>query len=93
MSVMTDLYRLCYIKQTNEEDDDFSDIILCRVLSETDPEDADYMEKVYSVINVDDFIRWMAVSACVTHWDSPFTDHGHNYVLYNHPPAFISYGI
>ncbi|GEM_PF-2833857 len=81
-----DLYRFCYIKQTNEEEDDFSDIIrFCRVLSEANVGDTDYLENVYSVLHVDDFLRWMAVSACVAHWDSPFTDHGHNYVLYNNP--------
>lgn len=81
-----DLYRDCYIKQTNESEDDFSDIIhFCKVLNEADPEDADYVEKVKSVLDVDEFLRWMAVSAVVAHWDSPYTDHGHNYVLYNDP--------
>lgn len=80
------LYNLCYIKQNNEEETDYSDIIrFCRVLSQSDTWDDDYLEKVHSVINPDDFLRWMAVSACVAHWDSPFTDHGHNYVLYNNP--------
>lgn len=79
-----DLYRDCYIKQTNESADDFSDIInFCKVLDEANPQDPDFAEKVHSVLNVDEFLRWMAVSAIVAHWDSPYTDHGHNYVLYN----------
>ena len=80
------LYRDCYIKQTNEEEDDYSDIIrFCKVLNEAEPWQPDYLAKVESVINTDNFMRWMAVSACVAHWDSPFTDHGHNYVMYNNP--------
>lgn len=79
-----DLYRTCYIKQTNETADDFSDIIqFCKTLDEIDPEDPDFAERVESVLDVDEFLRWMAVSALVAHWDSPYTDHGHNYVLYN----------
>ncbi|MEW6235186.1 MAG: CotH kinase family protein [Candidatus Omnitrophota bacterium] len=81
-----DLYRHCYIKQTNEEEDDFSDIIqFCKALSQANPWDPDYLDKVYSVLNADNFILWMAVSACVAHWDSPYTDHGQNYVLYDNP--------
>lgn len=82
------LYSGCYLKQTNEEKADYSDIIrFCRVLSEANSWDSDYVEKVQSVLNTDDFLRWMAVSACAAHWDSPFTDHGHNYVLYQNPAA------
>ncbi|MGC9328362.1 MAG: lamin tail domain-containing protein, partial [Candidatus Hinthialibacter sp.] len=71
----SDLYSGCYIKQTNEEEADYSDIIrFCRVLSQSNTRNADYVEKVYSVLNPGDFLRWMAVSACVAHWDSPYTD-------------------
>ncbi len=81
-----DLYRTCYIKQTNEEEDDYSDIIeFCRVLSQSNPWEPEYLDKVNSVLQYDSFLLWMAVSACVAHWDSPFTDHAHNYVLYNNP--------
>lgn len=80
------LYAKCYLKQTNEEEADYSDIIrFCKVLTESNTWDDDYVEKVQSVLNTDDFLRWMAVSACVAHWDSPYTDHGHNYVLYSNP--------
>ena len=81
-----DLYRNCYIKQSNEDEDDFSDIIdFCKVLTESRTEEASYVDKVNSVLNTGSFLRWMAVAACVSHWDSPFTDHGHNYILYHHP--------
>ncbi|MBI1390524.1 MAG: hypothetical protein GC154_18980 [bacterium] len=80
------LYSGCYIKQTNEEEADYSDVIrFCKTLEESEPWEPDFQSKVYSVLNTDDFIRWMAVSACVAHWDSPFTDHGQNYILYNNP--------
>ncbi|HQH74161.1 MAG TPA: CotH kinase family protein, partial [bacterium] len=80
------LYRDCYLKQTNEEEADYSDIIaFCKVLSEAEPWDSDYVDRINSVLNVDDFLRWMAVSAVTAHWDSPFTDHGHNYILYSNP--------
>ncbi len=82
------LYRGCYIKQTNEDEDDYSDIIrFCKVLNDAEPWQPDYLANVESVINTDNFIRWMAVSACIAHWDSPFTDHGHNYVMYNNPAS------
>ncbi len=81
-----DLYDDCYVKQTNEEEADYSDIIrFSKVLTEAHPHDADFVSRVYSVLNVDEFLRWMAVSACVAHWDSPFTDHAHNYILYHDP--------
>ncbi len=80
------LYEDCYIKQTNESEGDWSDIIrFCKVLNQSDINSPDYIEQVYSALNADDFMRWMAVSACVAHWDSPYTDHGHNYVMYNNP--------
>ncbi|MFB3788884.1 MAG: CotH kinase family protein [bacterium] len=80
------LYQDCYLKQTNEEEADYSDIIaFCQTLSEAETWDPGYVDRVYSVLNVDDFLRWMAVSAVCAHWDSPYTDHGHNYILYNNP--------
>ena len=80
------LYERSYLKQTNEEEADWSDVVqFCKALSEPETWDDDYLEQVYSVLNTDEFLLWMAVSACVAHWDSPFTDHGQNYVLYNNP--------
>ena len=80
------LYSGCYLKQTNEDEADYSDVIrLCKMLTEAEPWDADFTDKVRSVLNTDGFLRWMAVSALVAHWDSPFTDHGQNYVLYHDP--------
>ncbi|HPO99001.1 MAG TPA: CotH kinase family protein [bacterium] len=80
------LYQDCYLKQTNEEEADYRDIIaFCKTLSEAEPWEPDYVDQVHSVLNVDDFLRWMAVSALCAHWDSPYTDHGHNYILYNNP--------
>lgn len=81
-----ELYRYCYLKQTNEDEEDWSDIIrFCKVLNEANYWDPDFVQQVNSVLNADDFIKWMAVSAFVAHWDSPYTDHGHNYVLYHNP--------
>jgi len=80
------LYQDCYIKQTNEDEADWSDIIrFCRILTTVDTWDPRYPQAVRSVLETDVFLRWMAVSALVAHWDSPYTDHGHNYVLYNDP--------
>ncbi len=80
------LYQDCYIKQTNEEEADWSDIVrFCRILTVVDTWDPRYTQAVRSVLETDVFLKWMAVSALVAHWDSPYTDHGHNYVLYNDP--------
>ncbi len=57
------LYERCYLKQTNEEEADWSDIVqFCKALSETETWDDDYLEQVYSVLNTDEFLLWMAVS-------------------------------
>jgi hypothetical protein len=55
-------YRLVYFKQTNLEDDDWTDIIhLCDVLNNTP--NATYMQELNKVVDVSNWLRYFAVQA------------------------------
>ncbi len=74
-------------KQTNEDEDDYSDIIaLFNALHAdtriTDPEA--WRAGLESVFNVDGFIRWLATNQVVQNWDT-YGQMSHNYYLYNDP--------
>ena len=75
-----------YGKMTNEEEDDYSDVIhLAYVVDgatyQTPEEFALALEEVF---NVDSFLRYMAVMVAVSSWDYyPYT--GNNFYLYNNP--------
>jgi hypothetical protein len=78
--------KVAYGKMNNEEEADYSDIIaLCRVLDGTDYASEDeFRRALESVLNVDDFLRYLAVSVILDNWDSyPYT--GNNYYLFNNP--------
>ena len=75
-----------YGKTTNQEANDYSDIVdLCYVIDGVEydtPED--FAQAVEEVLNVDTFLRYMAVVVTLSNWDIyPYT--GNNYVLYNNP--------
>jgi hypothetical protein len=79
-----------YGKMNNEEEADYTDIInLCRVIDGTTyASDAEFMQAAESVINVDSFLRYMAVITILNNWDSyPIT--GNNYYLYNNPVSGV----
>ncbi|NIV16088.1 MAG: PKD domain-containing protein, partial [Aliifodinibius sp.] len=75
-----------YGKMTNEEENDYSDVInLAYVIDGVtyqNPEEFSLaLEKVF---NVDSFLRYMAVMVAVSSWDYyPYT--GNNFYLYNNP--------
>jgi spore coat protein H len=75
-----------YGKMNNEENADYSDIIrLCRVLDGTEyAGDADFMHALEAVVNVDDFLRYIAVVTILDNWDS-YPHSGNNYYLFNNP--------
>ena len=75
-----------YGKTNNEEEADYSDIIeLTRVISGTAySTDEEFMNALEEVLNVDSFLRYMAVIALTMNWDSyPYT--GNNFYLFNNP--------
>jgi len=75
-----------YGKATNEEENDYSDIIrLAYVIDGVDHETPeDFAEELEKVFNVDGFLRYMAVMVTVSNWDFyPYT--GNNFYLYNNP--------
>ncbi len=73
-----------YGKTNNEEDPDYSDILnLIYVIDGVDygtPDD--FSQAVEQVINIDGFLRYMAVVNTLANWDSyPYT--GNNFYLFN----------
>jgi len=73
-----------YGKMNNEEEADFSDIIeLCRVIDGTQyTSDEDFMHALEEVINVDAFLRYIAVVTILDNWDS-YVYTGNNFYLFN----------
>jgi len=78
--------QVAYGKMNNEAEADYSDIVrLCRVVDGVIyASDESYMQALEGVLNVDDFLRYMAVNVLLDNWDSyPYT--GNNYYLFNNP--------
>lgn len=74
-------------KETNQEEDDYSDILaLFDALHAdnrlTDPEA--WRSGLESVFDVDTFLRWLAVNTTVQNWDT-YGVMSHNYYLYTDP--------
>lgn len=75
-----------YGKMNNEEEADYSDIVeLCRVIDGTEyASDEELMQAYEGAINVDAFLRYIAVVTILDNWDSyPYT--GNNFYLFNNP--------
>jgi len=75
-----------YGKMNNEEEADYSDIVeLCRVIDDTEyASDEERMRAFERAINVDAFLRYIAVVTILDNWDSyPYT--GNNFYLFNNP--------
>jgi PKD repeat protein len=82
----TERGQYAYGKTTNQEENDYSDIVhLCYVIDGVDYETPeDFATAVEEVLNIDTFLRYMAVVATLSNWDIyPYT--GNNYHLYNNP--------
>ena len=74
-------------KETNQDEDDYSDIeALFAVLHDesrlTDP--ASWRSDLERVLDVDTFLRWLAVNTVVQNWDT-YGNMSHNYFLYTDP--------
>jgi hypothetical protein len=76
--------QVAYGKMNNEAEADYSDIIaLCRVVDGAEYEsDEAFMAALESALNVDAFIRYMAVVTILDNWDS-YPNTGNNYYLFN----------
>jgi PKD repeat protein len=75
-----------YGKATNEEENDYSDIVqLCYVIDGVEYETPEeFASSVEQVLNVDGYLRYLAVVMTLSNWDIyPYT--GNNYYLYNNP--------
>ncbi len=74
-------------KETNQEEDDYSDIlalfdILHSDLRQTDP--GAWRKALEEVFDVDTFLNWLAVNTLIQNWDT-YGVMNHNYYLYNNP--------
>jgi len=74
-------------KETNQEDEDYSDIlalfeILHSDLRLTDP--GSWRGQLENVFDVDTFLNWLAVNTVIQNWDT-YGVMNHNYYLYNNP--------
>ncbi|MEW5868477.1 MAG: CotH kinase family protein [Chloroflexota bacterium] len=77
-----------YGKINNETENDYSDIVaLCRVVDGANYTSEDELvQALEGAINVDTFLRYMAVITLLDNWDSyPYT--GNNYYLFNNPTS------
>lgn len=77
-----------YGKMNNEAEADFNDIVeLCRTIDGTQyPTDEAFMQAVEAAIDVDAFLRYIAVVTILDNWDSyPYT--GNNFYLFHNPTS------
>lgn len=74
-----------FVKKTNEDDEDWSDILaMFAALHDDSVSDDVWRENLESVFNVDGFIKYLAVNGVIQNWDS-YGRMAHNYYLYNDP--------
>ncbi|MBN1419485.1 MAG: lamin tail domain-containing protein [Planctomycetes bacterium] len=74
-----------YVKETNIEEDDYSDVFeLCRVFSL--PAQEDFIEEVWGVADVEQWARFFAVQTVISNQEgSIYRDTGDDYFLYFRP--------
>jgi len=78
--------QVAYGKMNNEAEADYSDIIaLCRTIDGTQyGSEQEFTQALEDVLNIDAFLRYMAVVTILDNWDTyPYT--GNNYYLFNNP--------
>ena len=85
-------YRQDYAKQTNERQDDFSDVIdLCAAFSNTS--DAEFIPAIEERINVEEWLRWFAIKAVLNDEEGGIcnSDRGDDYYIYHKPEDHLFY--
>ncbi len=76
-------YKENFELKTNETEDNWEDFIeLCDVINNT-PSLA-FEEEIQKVLNVDQYLRVLAIDILTNNWDS-YIDHGRNWYLYHEP--------
>lgn len=72
-----------YIKQSNNSEDDWSDLInLCYVLSTNTP-DSNYLQAVSQVVNIDEWLGYFAVNSLIMNMETTLgTGVGDDYAMY-----------
>lgn len=74
-----------FVKKTNEDDNDWSDILALFTALHDDSVSADVWRKnLESVFDVYGFLRYLAVNGIIQNWDT-YGRMTHNYYLYNNP--------
>ncbi len=75
-----------YGKMNNEDEADYSDIVsLCRTIDGLDySTETEYIKALEANIDVDAFLRYLAVNAIIDNWDS-YIFTGNNFHLFNNP--------
>jgi spore coat protein H len=78
--------QVAYGKMNNEAEADYSDIVaLCRTVSGVDTStEAEYIQALEASLNMDSFLRYLAVNMIIDNWDS-YINTGNNFYLFNNP--------
>ncbi|MEM7231312.1 MAG: lamin tail domain-containing protein [Planctomycetota bacterium] len=82
-----DDYRPYYFKESNEEEDDYSDIIeLTRAIDEDETPDEEFVERLSAIADVRQWARFFAVQSAITNADGTISNRtGEDYNLYRVP--------
>ena len=82
-----DDYRQVYDKRTNNDEDDFSDVIaLTRLFDSDETSQAEFQQRAEEMLDVRQWARFFAVMACITNSDGGiWNDGGEDYFLYHMP--------
>jgi spore coat protein CotH len=80
-------YRGAYTKESNNEEDDYSDLIeLCRTFDPVETPVAVFSDRLGAIIDADEWARFFAVQSCLANvGNSIATDDGEGYFLYKVP--------
>jgi hypothetical protein len=72
-------------KETNEDEADWSDVeALFDALHSSREDAAAWKAELEKTLNVEGFLRWLAVNTLIQNWDT-YGNMSHNYYLYNNP--------
>ncbi len=85
-------YRQHYVKETNEREDDYSDVIeLCAAF--TNSTDEEFPQAVQQQINVDQWLRWFAAKVVLNDEEKGIANdyRGDDYYIYHNPEDDLFY--
>lgn len=80
---------VCYDKETNQDEADYSDLTALVEILNSDlrlSNSAAWRAELESILNVDEFINYLAVNTVVQNWDT-YGVMTHNYYLYTDPES------